>query len=72
MRAANTGITAGFDARGHELGRLPMNVAGTLVLDLPGPRPATSFARWGLVIPGLLALAFLGAGYGLAHRRAVH
>ena len=71
MRAANTGITAGFDARGHELGRLPMNVADTLVLDLPGPRPATSFARWGLVIPGLLALAFLGAGYGLAHRRAV-
>jgi apolipoprotein N-acyltransferase len=69
MRAANTGITVGFDGRGHELGRLPMNVADTLVLNLPGARPATSFARWGLVIPGLLAIAFLGAGYGLAQRR---
>jgi apolipoprotein N-acyltransferase len=71
MRAANTGITAGFDARGHELGRLPLNTAGTLVLDLPGPRPPTSFARWGLVIPGLLALALVATGFGLARRRAV-
>lgn len=71
MRAANTGITVGFDARGHELGRLPLDAAGTLVLDLPGPRPATSFSRWGLVIPGLLALALVAAGFGLARRRAV-
>ena len=71
MRAANTGITAGFDARGHELGRLPREAAGTLVLDLPGARPATSFARWGLVIPGLLALALVAVGSGLARRRAV-
>ena len=71
MRAANTGISAGFDARGHELGRLPLGTAGTLVLDLPGPRPATSFSRWGLVIPGLLALALIAAGFGLARRRAV-
>ncbi len=71
MRAANTGISAGFDARGHELGRLPLDMAGTLVLDLPGPRPPTSFSRWGLVIPGLLALALIAAGFGLARRRAV-
>ncbi len=71
MRAANTGISAGFDARGHELGRLPLNTAGMLVLDLPGPRPPTSFSRWGLVIPGLLALALIAAGSGLARRRAV-
>ena len=71
MRAANTGISAGFDARGDELGRLPLNTAGTLVLDLPGPRPPTSFSRWGLVIPGLLALALIAGGFGLTRRRAV-
>jgi len=71
MRAANTGITAGFDARGHELARLPVNTASYLVLNLPGPRPTTSFARWGLVIPGLLALALVAAGFGLARRRAI-
>ena len=60
MRAANTGISAGFDARGRELGRLPLGVAGTLVLDLPGKRAATSFSRWGLVVPGLLACAMIG------------
>lgn len=71
LRAANTGISAGFDARGHELGRLPLDTAGTLVLDLPGARPPTSFARWGLVVPGLLALALVAAGFGLARRRAL-
>ena len=71
MRAANTGITAGFDARGHELGRLPLDAPGVLVLNLPGPRPTTSFSRWGLVTPGLLALALVAGGFGIAHRRAV-
>lgn len=72
MRAANTGISAGFDARGHELGRLPLDTRGTLVLNLPGPRPPTSFSRWGLVIPGLLALAFVIGGLGLTRRRSLH
>ena len=61
MRAANTGITAGFDGLGRELGRLPMNVAGELTLALPGKRPPTSFSRWGLVLPGLLACCLVGA-----------
>ena len=56
MRAANTGISAGFDAFGREQGRLGMNVAGTLVVALPGPLPATLFADYGLWVPGLLAL----------------
>jgi apolipoprotein N-acyltransferase len=55
MRAALTGISAGFDARGHELGRLGVGVEGQLTLPLPAKRPPTSFSRWGLVIPGLLA-----------------
>ncbi len=55
MRAALTGISAGFDARGRELGRLGVGVEGALSLRLPGKRPPTSFSRWGLVVPGLLA-----------------
>lgn len=61
MRAANTGISAGFDARGRELGRLTMGVAGQITLDLPGKLPPTSFSRWGLVVPGLLAAMLVGA-----------
>ncbi len=56
MRAANTGITAGFDANGRELGRLPMREPGTLTLALPGALPETPFARFGLLIPALLSL----------------
>ncbi len=62
FRAANTGITAAFDSRGHELGRLPLNVAGALTLAVPGARPATSFSRWGLVVPGLLSFLTLALG----------
>jgi len=61
LRAANTGISAGFDSRGRELGRLTVGVAGSLVLPVPGARPPTSFSRWGLVLPGLLALLCAGA-----------
>jgi len=69
MRAANTGISVGFDSRGRELGRLPMAEAGVLVLPLPGRRPPTSFSRWGLVVPGLLALSGAGIAVGLTRRR---
>jgi apolipoprotein N-acyltransferase len=62
MRAANTGISAGFDAFGHELGRLGMNVAGTLTLRLPGHLPPPPFARHGLLIPGSLAAICFVAG----------
>ena len=36
LRAANTGISAAFDARGHELGRIGMQATGTLAVALPG------------------------------------
>ena len=36
MRAANTGISAGFDARGHELGRLDPQVTGILSTAITG------------------------------------
>jgi apolipoprotein N-acyltransferase len=60
LRAANTGISAAFDARGRELARLEIGRAGFLTVALPGKRPSTSFSRWGLVVPGLLSILLLG------------
>jgi len=68
MRAANTGITAGFDSHGHELARLPREVPGVLVLALPGAAPPTPFARFGLLIPALLAAATTLAGLAFSRR----
>ncbi len=62
LRAANTGITAAFDAFGRELGRLPTNVPGKMVVSLPGHLPPTPFSRLGLAIPLLLAAAVCAAG----------
>jgi apolipoprotein N-acyltransferase len=71
MRAANTGISAGFDALGRELGRLDMRVTGTLVLALPGALPPTPFARAGLLAPGGLALAAVMLGWLWPKKRGV-
>ena len=62
MRAANTGISAGFDARGHELARLGMNVAGVIVVPLAAALPPTPFSRFGLLIPAGLAILAVAAG----------
>jgi apolipoprotein N-acyltransferase len=69
MRAANTGISAGFDAYGRELGRLGLGRAGTLVLALPGRLAPTPFARGGLPIPGALATIALLAGFSPRRNR---
>jgi apolipoprotein N-acyltransferase len=55
-RAAQTGISAVFDARGQRLAYLPSGATGTLTLALPGSIAAPPFARLGLLLPGLLAL----------------
>ena len=62
VRAANTGISAAFDARGHELGRVGMQKTGTLTVQLPPPLPKTVFARFGLLVPLCAGLVALGAG----------
>ena len=67
LRAANTGISAGFDALGRELGRIGMMQNGTLVLTLPGALPPTLFARFGLLLPA--ALVVLSGAIVLARRR---
>lgn len=61
MRAANTGISAGYDAFGRELGRIGMGMTGTLALSLPGRLAPTVFARFGLLVPVILVLLSLGA-----------
>ena len=68
LRAANTGISAGYDGFGRELGRIGMNTAATLALPLPGALPPTVFARAGLWGPGLLAAALLAIAW-LGRRR---
>ena len=62
LRAANTGISAAFDANGRELARLGMQQSGTLAIALPSPLPETWFARFGLWIPGLAGMVALGTG----------
>ena len=64
-RAANTGISAAYDGFGHELARIGWGRAATVAVTLPGPLPATPFARFGLLIPMLLALVASACGLGL-------
>ncbi len=69
VRAANTGITAAFDAAGHELARLPARAPGWIIVSLPGDRGPTPFARRGLAVPLLLSLGACLAGLGVVRRR---
>ncbi len=68
MRAANTGITAAYDALGREQGRLGMNTEGILSVPLPGHLQPTFFGRFRLWVPLLLALATIGAGFAWGRR----
>jgi apolipoprotein N-acyltransferase len=63
-RAANTGISAVFDAHGRELGRLGWNRQGVLVVRLAGALPVTPFGRFGRWIPVALALALIMPALG--------
>jgi apolipoprotein N-acyltransferase len=63
VRAANTGISAAFDAFGREQARLGMDQAGVIVTPLPGHLPPTVFARFGLPVPALLAVLAAGLGW---------
>lgn len=68
LRAANTGISAAFDARGDEIARLGLQKTGFLSVNLPGPLRPTLFSRYGLLLPALLcAVVLLVAAQG--HRR---
>jgi apolipoprotein N-acyltransferase len=68
-RAANTGISALFDASGRQVERLGMEKQGFLVAPLPGPLPPTIFSHVGLWAPALLGLLAIVAGAALSARR---
>jgi apolipoprotein N-acyltransferase len=69
MRAANTGITAVFDAFGRERGRLPRGEPGVLVERLPGRVAPTWFSRICLRLPAGLAVGVLICGLITPMRR---
>ena len=69
LRAANTGITIAFDSRGHEITRIEMEQTGFRTVPLPGPLPPTVFARYGLPVPGLLAIGLLALGLSMSRPR---
>ncbi len=66
-RAAQTGISAVFDARGRIVGRLGLATEGVLLAPLPGALSPTVFARLGSASPGLL-LALCLIVVGVLHR----
>jgi apolipoprotein N-acyltransferase len=68
VRAAQTGISAVFDARGREAGRLGLGRQGILVSPLPAPAPPTVMARVGLWLPTGLGVLALGLAV-LGNRR---
>jgi apolipoprotein N-acyltransferase len=67
-RAAQTGISALFDARGRRLLMVPLGEMGTAAGPLPGAGEPTLFARLGLAIPTTGAVVCLLVALLLARR----
>ncbi len=62
VRGTNTGITAAFDAKGRELGRLPQFEEGVLKVEVTptqGLTPYSQLGSWPLIAVVTLALAFV-------------
>lgn len=57
-RDANSGITAMINSFGDVKALLPLGAKGVLVAPLPGALPPTFYARFGLLVPGVLAGLF--------------
>ncbi|MBF0358394.1 MAG: apolipoprotein N-acyltransferase [Magnetococcales bacterium] len=47
VRVANTGISAAFDQFGHELGRIPPNEMGVIIVELPRGNSKSLFSKAG-------------------------
>ncbi len=63
VRAANTGISAIFDSRGHEVARLGMQLSGVVSARLPGALARPFYSRIGLYAP--LSIAAFAVCLGL-------
>jgi apolipoprotein N-acyltransferase len=66
IRSTPTGISAVIDADGRLLQSLAWKKAGVIEAALPGPRPATPFARFGNLLPLLFAGLLIAAGIAIA------
>jgi apolipoprotein N-acyltransferase len=69
VRAANTGISAVVDPYGRVIARLGIGEQGVLDSGLPVALSPTPFARWGELIPMIMAALFLALALVLARRR---
>lgn len=70
VRAAQTGVSAVFDARGRLEARLGLGQTGTVTAWLPGPESATPSARYGVLVPLALSLMLI-LGAILLRRRNI-
>jgi apolipoprotein N-acyltransferase len=68
VRAAQTGVSAVFDARGRQVERTGLGTAAILLAPLPAPLPPTPFAGLGLLIAAILAAACFASGWWLGRR----
>jgi apolipoprotein N-acyltransferase len=68
LRATPTGISAVIDGDGRLASSIPMGRAAFLDARLPGPHPPTLFARFGNVLPMLLALLLAAAAIAVARK----
>ncbi|SLN59318.1 Apolipoprotein N-acyltransferase [Aquimixticola soesokkakensis] len=70
VRAANTGVSAIIDARGHIRAAIPLGEAGGVTAALPGALAMTPYARWGemLTICVLAAMLIAAALWTFATR----
>lgn len=69
VRAANTGISAGFDARGRRLAHLGLGETGSLALRVPQALAPTLYTRFGDMGFGALCVLLLGLVIGPAMRK---
>jgi len=69
LRSTPTGISAVIDADGRLLNSLGWRQAGVIDTLLPAPRPPTLFARFGNVLPLLLALLLAAAAIAVRRKQ---
>jgi apolipoprotein N-acyltransferase len=69
LRAANTGISAAFDSRGHEVARLGMQRTGYLAVALPPAIALPFYPTAGLWLPGGTAMLLIIVSFGTRKTR---
>jgi apolipoprotein N-acyltransferase len=71
VRAANTGVSSVFDARGRVVASLGLNLTGVIAAPLPAARAPTPYARAGVWLPVGISILLLGVATALGRRTHV-